>query len=81
MYGFGLAIFKIITKDIENTEIRKNKPLAKEMILSFLLQFSAIVILTILTVIFSKIKGGELGGNIDALKPIMIFNCSFSILL
>lgn len=73
LYGIGLAIFRAITKNVEISEIRKNKPTTRTMVISFLLQFSAILILTVLTVIFFKVTGREIGGNIDALTPIMLF--------
>lgn len=73
LYGAGLLLFKAIIKNVEDSEIKRNKPSVRMMIISFLFQFSAIFILTILTVVFSKITGRELGGSIDALTPVMLF--------
>ena len=74
LYGVGLAIFKSITKSIEDSpEIRKNKPSLRMMLFSFLLQFSAVLITTILMVVFFKITNKELDSNIDVLAPNMLF--------
>lgn len=73
LYGIGFAFFGLITKSVENSEIKRDKPSLKMMMVSFLLQFSALFILTILTIFFAKITGKELGGNLDALTPIMLF--------
>lgn len=73
LYGIGFAFFGLITKSVENSEIKRGKPSLKMMMVSFLLQFSALFILTILTIFFAKITGKELGGNLDALTPIMLF--------
>lgn len=77
LYGVGLAFFRIITKNIEKSEVKRGKLSLKMMILSLLLQFSAIFILTILTIVFARITGTELGGSIDALTPIMLFQLLF----
>lgn len=73
LYVIGLCLFKLIIKNIPNYKIEKGKISLKELILCFLLQFSSILVMSVLTVILSKITGNEIGGEIDALTPLMLF--------
>ena len=73
LYGIGLLIFKYITKGIESSTINKYKPSARMLIFAFILQFSSLFILTILTVIVSKLTGKEPGESINSMTPIMLF--------
>ena len=67
LYVIGLCLFKLIIKNIPNYKIEKGKISLKELVLCFLLQFSSILVMSVLTVILSKITGNEIGGEIDAL--------------
>lgn len=73
LYVIGLCLFKLIIKNIPNYKIEKGKISLKELVLCFLLQFSSILVMSVLTVILSKITGNEIGGEIDALTPLMLF--------
>ena len=73
LYVIGLCLFKLIVKNIPNYKIEKGKISLKELVLCFLLQFSSILVMSVLTVILSKITGNEIGGEIDALTPLMLF--------
>lgn len=73
LYLIGLCLFKLIIKNIPNYKIEKGKISLKELVLCFLLQFSSILVMSVLTVILSKITGNEIGGEIDALTPLMLF--------
>ena len=73
LYVIGLFLFKLIIKNIPNYKIEKGKISLKELVLCFLLQFSSILVMSVLTVILSKITGNEIGGEIDALTPLMLF--------
>lgn len=73
LYVIGLCLFKLIIKNIPNYKIEKGKISLKELVICFLLQFSSILVMSVLTVILSKITGNEIGGEIDALTPLMLF--------
>lgn len=73
LYVIGLCLFKLIIKNIPNYKIEKGKISLKELVLCFLLQFSSILVMSVLTVILSKITGNEIGREIDALTPLMLF--------
>lgn len=73
LYVIGLCLFKLIIKNIPNYKIEKGKISLKELVIYFLLQFSSILVMSVLTVILSKITGNEIGGEIDALTPLMLF--------
>ena len=73
LYVIGLCLFKLIIKNIPNYKIEKGKISLKELVLCFFLQFSSILVMSVLTVILSKITGNEIGGEIDALTPLMLF--------
>lgn len=73
LYVIGLCLFKLIIKNIPNYKIEKGKISLKELVLCFFLQFSSILVMSVLTVILSKITRNEIGGEIDALTPLMLF--------
>lgn len=73
LYVIGLCLFKLIIKNIPNYKIEKGKISLKELVLCFLLQFSSILVMSVLTVILSKITGNEIGGEIETLTPLMLF--------
>ncbi len=73
LYVIGLFLFINITKKIPNTNIKKGKVDGKSITLCFLLQFTAIMIMSILVNIFTKISGQELSTDLNTLTPYMIF--------
>ena len=73
LYGVGLfAFIKIISK-IPNTKIEKGKVSGKTITLCFLLQFTAIIIMSIITNIIGSISGQEISTELNTLTPYMIF--------
>lgn len=73
LYGIGLFLFIKIINKLPNTKIEKNKVNGKTIILCFLLQFTAIIIMSIITNIITKISGQELSTDLNALTPYMLF--------
>ena len=73
LYVIGLFLFINITKKIPNTNINKNKVNGKSITLCFLLQFTALMIMSVLVNIFANISGQELSTDLNTLTPYMIF--------
>lgn len=73
LYGVGLFLFIKIISKISNTELEKNKVNSKTIILSFILQFTAIIIMSIITNVIAKISGLEISTDLNVLTPYMIF--------
>lgn len=73
LYGIGLLLFIKIISKISNTKFKKNKVNGKTMVLCFLLQFTAIIIMSIITNIVINISGLELSVDLNALTPYMLF--------
>ncbi len=73
LYVIGLFLFINITKKIPNTNIKKSKVNGKSIILCFLLQFTALMIMSVLANIFANISGQELSTDLNTLTPYMIF--------
>ncbi len=73
VYVIGLFLFINITKKIHNTNIKKSKVNGKSIILCFLLQFTALMIMSVLVNIFANISGQELSTDLNTLTPYMIF--------
>ncbi len=73
LYVIGLLLFINITKKIPNTIIKKSKVNRKTIILCFLLQFTALMIMSILVNIFANISGQELSVDLNTLTPYMMF--------
>lgn len=73
LYGIGLTIFKLFIKDIPKSKIVKNKITIKTFIICFLLQFTSIFLMSIITIILSKITNSEIGNGLNTLTPIMLF--------
>ena len=73
LYGIGLFLFIKIIRKVPNTKLTKNKVSGKTIILCFLLQFTAIIIMSIITNIIAKISGQELSTDLNTLTPYMLF--------
>lgn len=73
LYVIGLLLFINITKKIPNTIIKKSKVNRKSIILCFLLQFTALMIMSILVNILANISGQELSADLNTLTPYMMF--------
>lgn len=73
LYGIGLTIFKLFIKDIPKSKIVKNKITIKTFIICFLLQFTSIFVMSIITIILSKITNNEIGNTLNTLTPMMLF--------
>lgn len=73
LYGMGLLLFIKIISKISNTKFEKNKVNGKTIVLCFLLQFTAIIIMSIITNIVTNISGQELSVDLNALTPYMLF--------
>ena len=73
LYGVGLFAFMKIISKIPNTKIEKGKVNGKTITLCFLLQFTAIIIMSLITNIISSISGQEISTDLNTLTPYMIF--------
>lgn len=60
LYGIGLFIFMKIIKKLPNTKIKQGKVSGKSIILCFLLQFTALIIMSLITNLFANISGKEI---------------------
>lgn len=73
LYGVGLFAFMKILSKIPNFKIEKGKVNGKTITLCFLLQFTAIIIMSLITNIISSISGQEISAELNTLTPYMIF--------
>lgn len=73
LYGIGLFIFMKIIKKLPNTKIKQGKVSGKSIILCFLLQFTALIIMSLITNLFANISGKEMTTELNTLTPYMIF--------
>lgn len=73
LYGVGLFAFMEIISKIPNTKIEKGKVNGKTITLCFLLQFTAIIIMSLITNIIGSISGQEISTDLNTLTPYMIF--------
>ena len=73
LYGVGLFAFMEIISKIPNTKIEKGKVNGKTITLCFLLQFTAIIIMSLITNIIGSISGQEISTDLYTLTPYMIF--------
>ncbi len=69
LYGIGLMVFINIIKKIPNTKIEKGKLTVKAILLCFLLQFTALIFMSII----ANISGQELSNEVNYLTPYMLF--------
>jgi len=73
LYGLGLAVYMFIIKAVPSQKINKEKISKKTVALCFLLQFTAIMILSMLVNISSLAGQSEQPNNIDAISPYSLF--------
>lgn len=73
LYGIGLMIFIGMIKKIPNTNIKKEKINVKSVVVCFLLQFTALIFMSLLVNIFANITGKEVSIELNTLTPYMLF--------
>lgn len=73
LYCVGLFAFMKIIRKIPNTKIEKGKVNGKTITLCFLLQFTAIIIMSLITNIINNISRQEISTELNTLTPYMIF--------
>lgn len=73
LYGIGLFIFIKMIKKIPNTEMKQGKLSGKSIILCFLLQFTALITISLVTNLFANISGKKVTTQLNTLTPYMIF--------
>lgn len=73
LYGIGLFIFMKIIKKLPNTKMKQGKVSGKSIILCFLLQCTALIIMSLITNLFANISGKEITTELNTLTPYMIF--------
>lgn len=73
LYGIGLFAFMKIISKIPNTKMEKGKVNGRTITLCFLLQFTAIIIMSLITNIIGSISGQEISTDLNTLTPYMIF--------
>ena len=73
LYCVGLFVFVMIIKKIPGTKMEKGKVNGKTITLCFLLQFTALIIMSFLTNIINAISRQEISTELDTLTPYMIF--------
>ena len=73
LYGLGLGLFLFITRNIPVSAYEKRKVSMKTVLLCFLLQFTAILVLTVLVNISESIGGNDALVEIKATSGNMLF--------
>ena len=73
LYGLGFAIFISSIKSISSYKIEKKDIKFNKIIQCFLLQFSALILMSMLTTIFTQITGKEITTPMNVLTPANIF--------
>ena len=73
LYGLGLGLFLFITRNIPVSAYEKRKVSMKTVLLCFLLQFTAILVLTVLVNISDSIGGNDALVEIKATSGNMLF--------
>lgn len=73
LYVIGLFIFMKIIGKIPSTKIKQGKVNGKTIILCFLLQFTALITMSLITNLFTNISGKEITTELNTLTPYMIF--------
>lgn len=73
LYGIGLFIFMKIIKKIPNTKMKQRKVSGKSITLCFLLQFTALITMSLITNLLTNISGKEMTTELNTLTPYMIF--------
>lgn len=73
LYGIGLFIFMNIIKKIPNTKMKQRKVSGKSITLCFLLQFTALITMSLITNLLTNISGRKMTTELNTLTPYMIF--------
>lgn len=73
LYVIGLFIFMKIIKKIPNTKMKQRKVSGKSITLCFLLQFTALITMSLITNLLTNISGKEMTTELNTLTPYMIF--------
>ncbi len=73
LYGVGLGLFLLIIRPIPDSEIIAGKVPVSTVAIGFLLQFTALMAMSILVNVISMAAGREMNSEIDALKPLNLF--------
>ena len=73
LYVFGLGLFLHITRKIPAYKYEKKKLFFKSILLCFLLQFTSILVLTVLTNILTALCGINITTEIEATSLYMLF--------
>lgn len=73
LYGIGFAVFFMITKKLPCSSYEKGTVSVKTVLLCFLLQFTALTVLTIIVNISSAVSENEKVPEINALSPYSLF--------
>lgn len=73
LYGLGLGLFLFITRNIPVSTYEKRKVSMKTVLLCFLLQFTAILVLTVLVNIADSVGGDGITTEINATSGYMLF--------
>ena len=73
LYGLGLGVFLYITRNISASSCKKRKASLNVVLLCFLLQFTAILVLTVLVSIADSVRGNSTSAEINATSGSMLF--------
>lgn len=73
LYGLGLGLFLFITRNIPVSAYEKRKVSMKTALLCFLLQFTAILVLTVLVNVADSVGGNGTTTEINATSGYMLF--------
>ena len=73
LYGLGLGLFLLIIRQIPSGEIVPGKAPFSTVAVCFLLQFTALIAMSILVNVISMATGKDANIEVDALKPVNLF--------
>lgn len=73
LYGVGFSLFLKIIKNIPNTKLKQGKVNSKTVLVCFLLQFTALMIMSFLVNVISDISKTADSTELNTLTPYMIF--------
>ena len=73
LYGLGLGLYLLIIKGLPNSEIVPGRAPFSAVAVCFLLQFTALMAMSILVNVISMATGRDMNTEIDALQPVNLF--------
>ena len=73
LYGLGLGLFLLIIKGLPNSEIVPDRVPFSTVAVCFLLQFTALMAMSILVNVISMATGKDMNMEVDALQPVNLF--------